>query len=269
MPAIDRPGLYRGPILEHNVGRTRKAGLPQFVATLQAIEVYNDITGDWENWDYDQTITGYFVLATLNDNEIPIKCFPRDYVMDATGWDGVTYAGLEAMDVTGKPVQFRVIENTYRREGEAQDSLKMKVSLIAAENADIGLRKLSKTEVADLDIKFGIASTSAKPKTAATPAKKKATPKSQAPKPVAPKPPKATPPKIERSAESTEPCTEEAAYQACLSANAALAKPVPGKVMDDYWVDNVTKIAADQNNVTNEEWPKIRNATLKDIDIPF
>lgn len=256
MPAIDQPGLYRGPILDHALGETSKAGLPQFVATFRAMEVRNDATETWDDWNYGQTIIGYFVLATLDDNGKPIKCFPRDDVMDATGWDGITYAGVAAMDVKGRIVQFRVAEDTY------DGNTKMKVMKIAAENADIGLRKLSKTEIADLDIKFGIAS-AAKPKTAATPAKKKAAaPKSKA----ASKPPKATPPKVEKSGES---CTEDEAYQACVTANGALPKPVPGEVLDDYWVANVQGTAADTNNVTDEEWPKIRNATLKDIDIPF
>lgn len=264
MPTVDRPGLYRGPILDHALGCTSKAELPQFVATLQAMEVYNDVTETWDDWNYSQTIISYSVLATLDKNDKPITCFPRDYVMDATGWDGVTYAGLAAMNVKGRIIQFRVGEDTY------DGNIKMKVMKIAAEDADIGLRKLSKNEVADLDAKFGIAPTSTKPKTAATPKKKAAS----APKPAAPKPPKASPPKIEKPAEATEsvePCTEEVAYQACLDANAALAKPVPGRIMDDYWAANVQEIAADptQDNVTDEEWAKVRNATLKDIDIPF
>lgn len=264
MPAIDQPGLYRGPILDHALGCTSKAELPQFVATFRAMEVYNDATETWDDWNYGQTIIGYFVLATLNDQGIPIKCFPRDDVMEAIDWDGLTYAGLAAMDVKGRIVQFRVGEDTY------DGNTKMKVMKIAAENADIGLRKLSKNEVADLDAKFGIASTSAKPKTAATP-KKKAASKSQALKSAAPKPPKATPPKIEKSAEATdtESCTELEAFEACDKANDALTKSVPEQVLKDYWVQNVFDIAADDQNVTDEEWVKVRNATLKDIDIPF
>ena len=255
MPAIDRPGFYRGPILDHTVQPTSKAKLPQFVAVLRAMEVYNEATETWDDWNFDQTITGYFVLATLDNNGIPIKCFPRDEVMDATGWDGVTYAGLAAMDLKEKSVQFRVGEDTY------DGNTRLKVMQIAAEDASIGLRKLSKNDLADLDAKFGIASTSAKPKTAATPKKKVAAPKSKKPKP-----PKATPPKAEKSGES---CTETEAYQACCDANAALTKPVPGEVMDDYWVTNVTEIAADTDNVTGEEWAKIRNKTLESIEIPF
>lgn len=258
MPAIDRAGLFRGEIKDHGVTLTSKAKLPQFIATFLADELYNEATETFEEWKYEQTITGYFVLVTTDQNGSVIKCFPYDDIMAAVGWDGETYSGLAAMDLKGKRVQFRVGEDTY------DGNTRLKVMQIAAEDAEIGLRKLVGKDLTDLDAKFGVAS--AKPKTAATPKKKAAAPKSKA----APKPPKTTPPKAAvKTKESTESCDEDAAYQACVAANDALPKSVPGEVLDDYWVANVQGIATDTNNVTDEEWPKIRNATLKDIDIPF
>ena len=254
MPQVDRPGLFRGEIKDYGVTLTSKAKLPQFVATFLADELYNEATEKFEEWNYDQTITGYFVLVTTDQHGNVIKCFPYDDIMAAVGWDGVTYSGLAAMDLKGNRVQFRVGEDTY------DGNTRLKVMQIAAEDADIGLRKLSGKDLTDIDAKFGVAS-AAKPKTAATPKKKVAAPKSKKPKP-----PKATPPKAEKPAES---CTETEAYQACCDANTALTKPVPSEVMDDYWVTNVTEIAVDTDNVTGEEWVKIRNKTLESIEIPF
>ena len=254
MPAIDRIGLFKGKIKDYGVTLTSKAKLPQFIATVLADELYNEATEIWDAWEYGQTMTGYHVLATLDSNGIPIKCFPRDEVMDATGWDGETYSGLASMDLKDKRVQFRVGEDTY------EGITRLKIMQIAAEDAEIGLRKLTGKDLTDLDAKFGIAST--KPKTAATPKKKAAASKSR----TAPKPPKAAAPKAGKPVES---CTEQEAYQACLDANDALTKPVPSEIMDDYWVTAVTEIAADTDNVTDEEWAKIRKATLESIEIPF
>lgn len=254
MPAIDRIGLFRGEIKDFGVTLTSKAKLPQFITTLLATELYNEATEEWDGWQYDQTITGYFVLVTTDQHGNVIKCFPYDDVMSAVDWDGETYSGLASMDLKGKRVQFRVAEDTY--DGDTR----LKVMQIAAENAEVGLRKLSGKDLTDIDAKFGIASV--KPKTAATPKKKTAASQPKA----APKPPKAAAPKAGKPVET---CTEQEAYQACLDANDALTKPVPSEIMDDYWVTAVTEIAADTDNVTDEEWAKIRKATLESIEIPF
>jgi len=252
MSAIDRAGLYKGEIKDFGVTQTRKAQLPQFVATFLATELYNEAEETWEDWTlYQQTIIGYLVLVTLNEQGIVVKCLNYDQIIEAVGWDGETYSSLAMMDLKGKRVQFRVIEDTYN------ENIILKVNWIAAEDADIGLRKLSGKDLTDLDAKFGLVST--KKKTAATPKKKAAT---------TPKPPKAAVPKAGKK-ESIESCTEQEAYQVCIDANAGLKDPLPGEIMDDYWVTNVTEIAADTDNVTNEEWAKIRQATLENIEIPF
>ena len=251
MPAIDRIGLYRGTIKDYGVTLTSKAKLPQFIATFLATDLYNEATEEWDTWEYEQTITGYFVLVTLNEKGEVVKCFPYDDIMVAVGWDGDTYSGLAAMDLKGKSVQFRVIEDTY------EGTTRFKVAQIAAENADIGLRKLSGKDLTDLDAKFGVIPTTAKKPTAAKPGRKASPPKP----PEAPKPPE-TP--------KGESCTQDDAYQACVEANENLKeKAVPGEVLDDYWTGHVTEIASDVNNITGEEWAKIRDATLNDINIPF
>jgi len=260
MPLIDRAGLYQGEIRDHGITQTRKAKLPQFIVTFLADKVYNDSTDEWDGWEYEQTITGYFVLVTLNERGEVVKCLNYDQVMEATGWDGETYSGLAAMELKGKRIQLRVTEDTY--DGDTR----LKANWIAAEDADIGLRKLSGKDLTDLDAKFGAVPTTAKKPTAAKPGKKS----SKAPMPPeAPKPPKANAPKPPE-VPAGESCTQDDAYQACIEANEKLeAKAVPAEVLDDYWTANTTKIAADVKAITGEEWAKIRDATLGDIDIPF
>lgn len=255
MPVIEQAGLYKGEIRDFAVTVTRKAELPQFVVTLFATEIYNEKEEIWEMWgDYQQTITGYLVLVTLDKHGEVTKCFNYDQIMEAVGWDGETYSGLAAMELKGTRVQFRVKEDTY--EGQT----KLKVDLIASEDAEIGLRKLSDKDLSNLDAKFRTAST--KKATAAKPSgSKKKTTTSKPPKP--PKPPKPG----KKSA--VDSCTEDEAFNACVEANKALADPVPDKVRDDYWLSHVQEIAADTDNVTDEEFAKIRDATIKDLEIPF
>jgi len=251
MNKIDRVGLFKGEIKDFAVSQTRQAKLPQLVLTLLATEMYNEADGTWEPWsEYEQTIVGYFVLVSLDANGRVNKCLNYDQVTLATGWDGESYAGLSAMDLKGKTVQFRVQEDTYNN----QTSLK--VNWIDAEDAQVGLRKLSNKELSDLDAKFAVAIP--KPKPAA--AKK-------APAKAAPKPPAKA--KVEAPKASAESCTEDVAYQACVEKNESLEKPVPQEVLDDYWVTNVQEIVKDSENVTGEEWVKVRNAVIENLEIPF
>ena len=254
MPPVERTGRFRAKIKDFGISLTSKAKLPQFVATYLVTDLYNDATEEWESWaEYEpHTIIGYHVLVHLNEHGEVVKCFAYDNIVEAVSWDGETYSSLAAMDLKDKSVQILVIEDTY------DGNTRFKVTQIVAENADIGLRKLSGKDLTDIDAKYGTVPTTAKKPTAAKPKKK-----------VAPKPPKVkalTPPETPKG----ESCTQDDAYQACIEANEKLKeKAVPAEVLDDYWTANTTKIAADVNNITGEEWVKIREATLSDIDIPF
>ncbi len=257
---LEQPGLYKGTIKDFAVTQTSHAKLPQFVATFLATERFDESADEWIAWDYeDQTLIGYLVLVSLDKHGQVAKCWSYEQVMEAVGWDGETYSGLAAMDLKGKVVKFQVAEDTY--DGQTR----MKVKQLYAEDGETGLRKLSQEDLAALDSKFKVASS--KPKTAAT-----AKPK---PKPKAKKAPPKAPTAEPSSKEGPEtrpvtPCTMDEAYEACLDANEALGKTaVPEKVLDDYWTTNRDKIAADTDNITLEEWGKIKNATLEDIKIPF
>jgi len=258
MPQFTNVGLYKGEIKDFGVTVTRTAKLPQFVVSLRATEILNEAEEVWEDYaKYDEVITGYFVLVTLDKQGRVVKCLNYDQVMEATGWNGETYSGLAAMDLKTKQVQFRVIEDTY------EGNTSLKVNWIAAVDAETGLKKLTGKDLTDLDAKFGtvaVKKTVAKSTTAKK--AKKATP------------PKATPPKATSKVESEDavdetPCSEGDAYDACVVANTALDNPVPTNILDDYWLSHATELAADPDNITEEEAPLIRNATLNDINIPF
>ncbi len=265
MPPVDRAGTFRGVIQDFGVSVTNKAKLPQAVITFLATEFYDVAKDSWEDWkEYDQTITGYFVLVTLDASGQVVQCWAYDALIEAVGWDGETYSSLAAMDLKGKSVQFRVAEDEY------EGKVTLKVNWIASLDAEIGLRKLSGKDLTDLDAKFGVAST--KPKTAAKPPKagkkKKSGTRTQTP----PKPPaasdeaEAAPPEEPAVVES---CTEEEAYNHCVAVNEKLDKPVPDHVLDDYWLSATEATAADPENVTNEEWAKVRLVVLQDCNIPF
>lgn len=277
MPAIDRIGLFKGLIKDHGVTKTRKKELPQFIVTLLATHMYNEATEEWNKWDYEQTADGYFVLVTLDKHGNVVKCLNYNQVMEATGWDGVTFSSLATMDLKNHPVQFRVQEDIY------EGNTSLKVNWIAGVDAEVGLRKLTGKDLTDLDAKFGIpsdkpAATPAKPKTG----KKTPRPKLGKPEPkpaeaeikaalTPPKPPvkKATPKPPEKEESAAETCTEEEAYATIHAANAALDKPAPDEVRDDWWWSGVQEVAADEDNVTDTEWPMIRDKTLEKINIPF
>lgn len=249
---IDRAGLWLAKIRDFAVSTTSKQKLPQFVVDFQITHKYNDETEQWDDWtQYDETYTalGYFVLVHENAAGEIVKCFTYDHLIDALGWDGESYASLATGNWKGKVVQIRTLEDEYNGQ------IRYKVQYIAAEGAEVGLRKLSADAVAALDAKFSVAGrTKAKP--AKAPAKK-AKPKTA---------PKVTP----KAEKPVAACTEDEAYGACVAANGALGeKASPDEIVNDYWIGAIQEIAKDTDAVTPEEWAKIRDDVLVKIDIPF
>lgn len=285
MAQIDRQGLFRGLVRDHAVNLTSQQKLPQFVATLAATEMWDEVGEVWLPWtEYGQMITGYFVLVFLDGNGDVAQCLNYEQVMRATGWDGVSFAGLEAMNLKEHSVQFRVQPDTY----DGKTSLK--VCWIDKVDAEIGLRKLSADDLSKLDVQFGgMFAPKAKPAGAPAPktkpdkpAKKLAeeldevaapttAPKKKAPPKIG-KPPK---PKVPAVDEPSTACTMEEAWAACETVNEELKdSAVPEEVLVDYWQTRAVEIAEDVgengSGVTQEEWAKIRNAVIADLgDIPF
>lgn len=287
MAQIDRPGLFKGLIRDHAVNLTSQKKLPQFVVTFAATELWDEVNEAWISWeDYGQLITGYFVLVSLDENGQVVRCLNYDQIMKALGWDGATFAGLGAGDWRNKPVQFRVIPDTY--EGRTN----LKVNWIDNVDADVGLRKLSAADLSKLDSQYG--GTASKPKPAGAPAPAPAAPKVEpaspakkiadelnalaAPVPAtvpevkappkigAPKPPALA---VDTPARPTT-CTMEQAYADCVAVNEELGdKKVPEDILDDYWQTQAVEIAENTDKITPIEWAKIRDAVIADLGIPF
>lgn len=294
MAQVDRHGLFKGLIRDHAVSLTNKKKLPQFVCTLLATEWWDEVNETWMPWiDYQQAITGYFVLVHFDENGQVVRCLNYDQVMKATGWDGASFTGLATSDLKDHPVQFRVALDVF--DGRTN----LKVNWIDNVDAEIGLRKLSTDDLSKLDQQYGLSAPKPKPAGAPTPApvpapaavptaappleqemdklaapatapKKKTPPKISAPKPPkisAPKPPESETPTVDTPPAT---CSMDDAWAACEAANEGLGQTaVPDEVLEDYWQSQAVKIAEDTENITQEEWAKIRDAVLDDLGIPF
>ena len=147
MALIDRPGTFRGNIVESSFGTT-KNGYPQFVAKFQATQMYDQETKQWLDWSqYEETeITGYLVLAGKDGN------FGKnaEQLMKALGWSGTSFSELDEADYSKTLVQFRVAMDNYNGKPT------LKVVWVDNANAEPGssLKKMDKSEVKALDAKF-------------------------------------------------------------------------------------------------------------------
>lgn len=152
---IDSEGSYRGPIREAAVSTTKK-GFPQLVVRMEAAEKYIESSAEmehfeidepgWVDWSaYGEDIIGYFVLC---NDEKPL--LNMEQVMKATGWDGSSFAALDAMDLEGHIVQFRVAENEY------DGQVRMQAEWIDEADAPLNreLSSLDSDKLKDLDSKF-------------------------------------------------------------------------------------------------------------------
>lgn len=276
MAQIDRLGLYRGVIRDHGVTLTNQQQLPQFVTTLEAKELWDEVNEVWTPWEeYGQLITGYFVLVFLNKNGDVERCLNYDQIMKALGWDGASFSSLGTGDWKGRSVQFRVQPDTY--DGQT----KLKVVWIDSADAQIGLRKLGVKDLKSLDLHYAMSAPKPKPAGAPAPALslKQEVDDLAVPAATAPKQPK-TPPKIGVPKSSAPAigtpaplttCTMEEAYAVCVATNEELGdKKVPEEVLDDYWQTRAVEIAEDTDDITPEEWAKIRDAVDADLGgLPF
>jgi hypothetical protein len=164
---IQNKGTYRGPILDHGVGKS-STGLPQWSVQVAATEQYNYDTGAWEPLPEPAEFTGYLSLVTK-------KSEPTFHVADiqaAIDWDGKSLTSLSRMDLNGAGVQFNVEPHEY----EGNTSLRMnKIAHYDATPSNGTIRKVDDASLRDLDAAFaGLFKTSAvKPTAAPAPASAK------------------------------------------------------------------------------------------------
>lgn len=287
---IDRPGAFRGNLLQWAVNETRN-GNPQFVAEFAGLEYYVEGADElaafemtepgWINWaDYDQSILGYLVL--FNDKG-PLLNYEQ--LQKALGWDGASFASLAQGDWSGKQLLFRVDWHEY----DGKTSLQ--VQWVDAYDADPvrSLRALDANGLKDLDSKFGgmmssgkakaaparvagtpTPPTATKPKPAAAPAKPAATKPAAAPAKPASGPPAVTKPAVQEVREEIDSvldgCTREEAW-AIVNKNCSAAGD---NAIGEAWVKVATAIAEergiDEDSFTPADWGRVRDGVTTELN---
>ena len=142
---IDRIGTFKAAIVDHGVSLTTH-GYPQFVAKFSATEIWDEEESKWVDWsEYDQQITGYFVLFGAKGETLNCQNLKK-----ALNWDGNSFKTLAEGDYSSVIVQIRVAENTYN------DKTSLQVDWIDVEGATPGasVKKLDTSELAALDAEY-------------------------------------------------------------------------------------------------------------------
>ena len=117
---IDRAGTFRGNIVDHGVSAS-SGGFPQFTARLRATEYYDEEKGEYISWEeYDQTIDGYFVLYTKDQQGQWKELMNAGQLKKVLGWDGLAFESLAAGQYGDKLVMFRVEEHEYNGKTKLQ-----------------------------------------------------------------------------------------------------------------------------------------------------
>jgi len=281
MQPIDRPGTFRGTVVDHAVSAT-KNGFPQFVGHFQALEYFDEETGEWVDWaEYQAAITGYLVLFASGG-----PCLNAAQCQIAFGWDGKTYESLDAMKLSEKVVLFRVEEQEYKGTWTKQ------VTWVDDKDAPPtrSLKKLNPAALKDLDSKFKLGG-GAKLATPASAPGKPATPKpakpstpapakpAESPEPQADPEPTATPPAApatpkrspakpkgkDKDTPKVEPCTKEEAW-------AKLCEFKLDECTDDMlseaWLASIDAVApdiADDDKITPAQWGEVYEKTIAKI----
>lgn len=281
MGQIDRTGSFRGYAIDSGMGQT-KNGFPQWIASLQAVEYYDEETEQWVDWSqYDvNEITGYFCLFGGDGN----PTLTAKQLQKALGWSGESFQALCA-DYSTTLIQWRVEERTYK------DNTSLQVTWVDHADAEPGrtIQKLDNDDVKKLDAKYAAAlkklSGGPKPKTVPV---KPTTPKPEVPKPAidkeaakaalkakaeekaargkaaeekaakkAPPKPEAPKPQVVKPKET---CTLEQAWEAVYAAKGDVSDDDLGNV----WLQVIDKYG-DQDTLTSEEWVVVRDEVISNI----
>ncbi len=307
MSMITEAASYRGVVVEHAIGGTKK-GLPQLVVKLRALEQYDFDEKHWVDIQdrVECEITAFLVM--FNDKGDPI--FHVKDIQRVFEWDGASLVALNELDLEGGELQFEVISDTYN------NTTRMKVARISKHDDVPGsgaVQKMEPEALAQMNAKFGnsLKTLAGAPKAAKAPATAPAKPTAKPPaKPTttkAPAPPKkattkakakATPPpppaasaaeveaKVEaaaaESAAATAPLTDvqaapaEAAEIATLTYEEAWAVSCSRKsesVTDEQLATIFTaamyRVAPDQdeNSISGEDWVKIADAVVAECGV--
>ncbi len=189
---IDFEGTFKFVIEDHGLDTTKK-GFPQWVVQVKAIKMYDEVLCEWSETiedegpggkpvekviaDMNLTTTGYFILLTLEGEDM----FHVDRITKAIGWDGHSFAALDAMELDGMEIIGGTKENIWN------DKVSYPLDWVDHKDAPpiFQLKKMEADDLKALDAKFG-RSKKAKPATAKPAAVKPAAkPATTKPKPAA------------------------------------------------------------------------------------
>ncbi len=285
---IDRAGTFRGRPTDWAVSTTTN-GFPQFVVKLLATEYFEDGVGEpgrWAAWDYGQEITAFLVLFGGDGK----PCLNFEQVQKAFDWDGGSFAALDSGEWANTVVQFRVEDHEY----EGKQSLQ--VNWIDAHDAEPGrsIKKLDAKSLKQLDAKFKgqMGQPAAAPKSAKPAAPPKAPPKTEPEtEPEAPADPPAeeadtaTPPAAKKKpgrppgSKNKKPDTPSAVgggLPSTCTMNEAWEKltelkadSVTEDALTEAWMtasDKIVPNATSEEDITPEQWAKIRDAVFDVIE---
>jgi len=252
MSLITQEGTYKGNVLESAVG-VSKNEFPQLILSLRGTELWDEETETWVDWSAvpENDITAYLVLIDSKNNET----LNYKQVQSVLGWDGKSFAELDALDLSQIPIQFRVAPNTY------QEKTTLQVEWIDVADAIPGrtVRRLDAQGLKSLDARFkgvlkGIAPAKAPAKAPKAAAKPEA--------PATPKVPAKAPSQASASNIPMGKCTKDEAWKACIDMKDD--KTVTDENLANAWVEAVAKITPGKTDakVTPEEWFLIREVVL-------
>jgi len=279
MNAIDRPATFRGSIVSHAVSLS-KNDFPQWVAELRGTEIWDEEEKVWVDWT-DVELNGIIAyLCLFGGKGETLTC---TQVKKITGWEGLSFASLNEMDLSETGIQFRVAWNTY----DGKDTLQ--VEWVDEYDATPGsaIRTLDADEMKALDARFKSQMTKTAPATApgkpttkpTSPGKvtakgKKSTqkkgPVKKVDRPAAPAAPAAPEAPAMPEAEGVLPDLREgkrskkAAWE---NVNEVRLPHVSEKMQADAWLAAIVEVSG-QNEpdvLTEEQWYQVEVIVLEEV----
>ena len=286
MNAISRPATFRGAIGSHVVNQT-KNGFPRWVAELKGTEIWDDEDKVWVDWTSDECVQeGDSIMAYLCLFGGKGETLTCTQVKKITGWDGLSFQGLNDLDLSETGIQFRVEWNSY----DGKDTLQ--VAWVDEYDATPGnaIKKLNANEMKALNARFKAQMTKAAPATA--PAKgKPVSPGKVNAKSVKPtqkkgpvkKAPKATPAELAKTTPEAPPAappiptaddatdlpdlrenkrSKKAAWE---NVNEVRLEHVTEKMQADAWLAAIIEVSGgnDPDALSEEQWYQVEVIVLE------
>ena len=109
MGLVNREATFKCKIVDHGLSRSSNSW-PQWVAQLQAFEIYDEDERVWVDWtdQEENQISTYMVLVGSKGETLGVS-----QLVAATGWDGSSFIELGGLDLSEVTVQARVELHSY------------------------------------------------------------------------------------------------------------------------------------------------------------